>query len=298
MTQQELIEKLQRLEAQMQDLRTEVARGHTPRRRNVLGLVVMLLAGFGLGSLVVSQPAAIGQDEGRLRSLSLRELKIQDEKGATRLHLGLDSGLPFIRVQNPEGKTLAFLQGAARGGLLQLNARDGSNRVFLDVSEEGMGGLGFYNDRNAQELFLGSSLNKWGGMIFVNGSDGKKRAQLDVADKGNGLLGFYNADGKQEAIIGSSANGWGGIFNLRARDGGDPRIILDINEKGQGALGIFNERFKREVYVGASAKGWGGLINLNAPDGTSKAIFDVDNNEEGRISLYNQGGRHIWGAPR
>jgi hypothetical protein len=65
---------------------------------------------------------------------------VNDEHGATRASMFVQSDVPYIRVYGSGGTTIAALtQGKAGGGLLDIFSSSGARMVAAGVTESGVG---------------------------------------------------------------------------------------------------------------------------------------------------------------
>lgn len=182
-------------------------------------------------------------------------LRVQGESEMTSVEMGVDSEGGVVRVYNALGAEVvevfadeelrglvavhgevsgqrgAILSSDADGGMLSLYNRDGKLSAWAYNSSEGYGQLAFYDQHEAQRVFIGC--DEEGGSLFLMNTNDVPVTGVFVDEAGRGILTARAEDGRDRAWIGVDDDG-GTFFLTNTRD--LPVIEGYASTEGEGLM--------------------------------------------------------------
>ena len=173
--------------------------------RSVSAIVLAGLIGGIVGAVLSPRivPAAESAAPSAPETLTVKELKIVDEDGLTRIVMGMHNGGPSLRFRDSEDRaraTLGFVPSAAEGkpefwGMYLVDA-NGTPRVVNACREDGKGSSLQVRDNGGAIRFNAGFTDTGAGGITMRDAQNRKRFAIGCpADKGYSMH-FMDEEGE------------------------------------------------------------------------------------------------------
>ncbi len=196
----------------------------------------------------------------------------------------------------PASKTAVFDEVVAKSFTL----KSGKGKTIASWGETVDGdsaAFEFYNPKSKGflepriNLSLDSENN--GGLIFYDRGQ-RERMRLSFEDNDRAQLLFFNDQDVNTLKVGPYKNGKGAVVSLKDRDG-NPRLALTVEDDEDAALEFLNA--KEEVRCNLSLSPDGIMALTFYESEKLRAAFDLAENGDPRLELYDRQGKTIFRAP-